>query len=81
MAVWYSLWSFDTFFQLWSVWTKKNLATLQPSMSADTTPTVNCETYREIVHFYRDTTSFNFNNPISRVWHETLRQSLRKKSL
>jgi hypothetical protein len=28
MAVCYSLWSFGTFFPLWNVWIKKNLATL-----------------------------------------------------
>jgi hypothetical protein len=28
MAVWYSLWSSVTFFLIWCVWTKKNLATL-----------------------------------------------------
>jgi hypothetical protein len=28
MAVWYSLWSFGTFFPSWYVRTKKNLATL-----------------------------------------------------
>jgi hypothetical protein len=28
MAVWYSLGSFVTFFPIWNVWTKKNLATL-----------------------------------------------------
>jgi hypothetical protein len=28
MAAWYSLWPFGIFFQVWYVWTKKNLATL-----------------------------------------------------
>jgi hypothetical protein len=28
IAVWYSLWSFVTFFPIWYFWTKENMATL-----------------------------------------------------
>jgi hypothetical protein len=33
MAVWYSVWSLSTFFQIWYVWITKNLATLRCSLA------------------------------------------------